>query len=123
MGAILIVDDNVDACRPLRRLLIHLGHAAECRDSGEAALDYLSKSVPDLMILDAMMPGMDGLEVLRRVRGAPETSALPVVMFSAISDPAFREHALSKGANDYWTKASFDFAQLKVKVESLIMHA
>ncbi len=109
---ILIVDDQIDACRPLAMLFKHLGHLGECVTSGEAALTFLRKQRPDLMILDVMMPGMDGMEVLRRVRDDPVTHDLPVVMFSAVADPAFREHAREKGANDYWVKASLDFDQI-----------
>src|SRR5687767_705242 len=109
MGLILIVDDQIDACRPLALLMRHLGHSGVCVTSGEEALGYLKQTVPDLMVLDVMMPGMDGMEVLRHVRSDPATRDLPVVMFSAVSDPAFQEHARAKGANDYWVKASMPF--------------
>ncbi|HZL34386.1 MAG TPA: response regulator [Tepidisphaeraceae bacterium] len=116
MAVILIVDDNPDACVPLARLMRVLGHKGECVYSGEEALAFIEKNPVDLMILDMMMPGMDGLEVLRHVRSNPATAKLQVVMFSAISDPKFREHALQKGANDYWLKASLDFSQLQSRV-------
>ena len=120
MATIVIVDDHVDASRPLARLLGHLGHKGVCLDSGEAALTYLREETPDLMLLDVMMPGMDGLEVLRHVRGDPKTSDLKVVLYSAVSDPQFKEHAMNKGANDYWVKASMDYDELQRRVDALV---
>jgi CheY-like chemotaxis protein len=123
MGLILIVDDQIDACRPLALLMKHLGHNGVCVTSGEAALGFLKERMPDLMVLDVMMPGMDGMEVLRHVRTDPLTHHLPVVMFSAVSDPAFQEHARAKGANDYWVKASIQFDTLRARVETLLAQA
>ena len=119
MGLILIVDDQIEACRPLALLLRHLGHKGDYATSGEAALEYLRRQKPDLLILDVMMPGMDGMEVLRHVRSDPRHAGLPVVMFSAVADPAFRQHALDKGADDYWVKASINFEQLSQRVRTL----
>ena len=120
MATILIVDDHAEACRPLARLLSHLGHNGVCVHNGEDALAFVRDKGADLMLLDVMMPGMDGLEVLRRVRGDTKTSALPVVMYSAISDTQFREHAMGKGATDYWVKASMDYTEIQRRVEVLI---
>jgi CheY-like chemotaxis protein len=121
MGTILIVDDNLDAARPLAKLLKHGGHQSIVLDSGEAALNHLrDDGVPDLMLLDVMMPGMDGLEVLRQVRTDPKTASLPVVLFSAVSDPQFREHAIAKGANDFWVKASIDYDTLQRRIDALV---
>lgn len=117
MGKILIVDDNLDAAEPLARLFGFFGHSAQCVDGGEAALAVLAQSPPDLMLLDVMMPGMDGMEVLRRVRAESRWAALPVIMFSAVSDEAYRSHALSHGANDYWVKGAIDFSRLAAAVE------
>jgi CheY-like chemotaxis protein len=100
VGTVLVVDDQMDACRALARLLRHFGHDASCTDSGPNALAYLSSNKPDLVILDVMMPGMDGLDVLR------------VILFSALSDPKFRDYAINEGANDYWIKGAIDFSKL-----------
>ena len=121
MANILVVDDHVDTCKVLVRLLRHLHHAASCVHSGEEALAHLAQSpLPDLIILDVMMPGMDGIEVLRRIRSQPATANVLVVMFSAVTDPNFREHAISKGATDYWPKAGLDFDDLTRRLAGLL---
>ena len=120
MGRILIVDDEPQACAMMARLLRHFGHDSVCRNGGQEALDYLGGSEVDLVILDVMMPGMDGMQVLSRVRAEPRTASLPVVMFSAVADRGFIDDALRKGANDYWVKASFNFSELKVRLERLM---
>ena len=120
MGRVLIVDDEPQACAMMARLVRHFGHESVCCMGGREALDHIAAAPVDLVILDVMMPGMDGLQVLSRVRSEPRTAALPVVMFSAVADKGFIEDAIRRGANDYWVKASFDFGQLKDKLERLI---
>lgn len=119
-GSILIVDDDPGTCRLLALLMRHLGHQAAFVESGGKALEYLSNHRPDLMILDVMMPGIDGLEVLRRVRADPDTVDLPVIMFSAMSDPQFCQSLRDRGANDYWVKASLDFRSLEQRLAAFI---
>ena len=120
MGKVLIVDDEPQACMILARLIHHLGHDTAWKTGGVDALQYIEATPIDLLILDVMMPGMDGMEVLRRVRSDPKTSALPVVMFSAVADRNFIDEARRKGATDYWIKASFDFGELKDRIETLL---
>ena len=113
MAKVLVVDDQADYCRPLVRLFQLAGHDARSVQAGEEALKYLSVAdAPDVVLLDIMMPGMDGLEVLRQVRQDPHLSRVPVVMFTAVSDPVLERHALDKGANDYLVKGRFDFGEL-----------
>ena len=116
MARIMVVDDHEEICRGLVKLLKLGGHQAWCAFSGEEALGHVQQEPPDLMILDIMMPGMDGMEVLRRLRSDPRTSHLPVIIFSALSDPSYVNHALAKGATDYWVKASFDYSQLQTRI-------
>jgi CheY-like chemotaxis protein len=72
--------------------------------NGEEGLAEVDKQRPDLIILDIMMPGMDGIEACRRIRGNPETADLPVVMFSALSADEDVERARLAGANHLITK-------------------
>ena len=120
MGRILIVDDQIESCRPLSLLVRYLGHKGDYATSGRAALDYLQKHLPDLLILDVMMPGIDGMEVLRRLRADPRYARIPVVMFSALDEQAVRRHCLELGANDYWVKASMGFDDLGERLEAIL---
>jgi CheY-like chemotaxis protein len=117
---ILIVDDHLESCRPLAKLLRLQGARAVCMTSGELALAYLRKHTPKLVILDLMMPGMDGLEVLRQIRADPRTAMIPVVILSAVSDPNLIDHAREKGANDYWVKSRVDYSQLQRMVSPYV---
>ena len=113
MARVLVVDDQAEYCRPLVRLFQLAGHDARSVQAGEEAIKYLrAADAPDVVLLDIMMPGMDGLEVLRQVRLDPRTAAVPIVMFTAVSDPVLERHALLKGANDYLVKGRFDFGEL-----------
>ena len=112
MHSILVVDDNPDSCKMLAKLLTILGDKALCVSSGQLALDSLQLRIPSLVILDVMMPGMNGMEVLQRIRSEPKTAHLPVVMFSAIDDPQYARYAKSMGATDFWVKSQIDFSKL-----------
>lgn len=116
----MIVDDDQGTARLLALLIRHIGHEAEFVEDGWKALEYVAVHHPDLVILDVMMPGIDGVEVLRRMRGDPKTADLPIVMFSALNDPVFRECVRQIGANDYWVKASIDFRSLQERLEQFI---
>lgn len=123
MATVLIVDDHSDICRILARLVRLNGHDAQCAPGGAEAIDYLTAAVPDLVILDIMMPGVDGLEVLRALRTNERTTRVPVVIHSAIADPAIRQRALHGGANDYWVKGSIEVSQFGNRLASLLQCA
>ena len=121
MAKVLLVDDQPQFCRPLVRLFQLAGHDARSVQAGEEALKYLGVAdTPDVVLLDIMMPEMDGLEVLRQVRNSPRLSALPVVMFTAVSDPVLELHALEKGADDYVVKGRFDFGELSDRLSRFL---
>jgi CheY-like chemotaxis protein len=120
MTEILIVDDNLDACRPLAKLFTLQGHAAQCIDNGETALRLIDQDPPKVLLLDVMMPGMDGMEVLRRIRANPRYRDVKIVMFSAVSDEVYRTEALRKGAQDYIVKANLDWPALREKVRQYL---
>ena len=119
-NAILVVDDNADLCRTLSRLLRHMGFAAECAFSGEEALSQLQKNKPALILLDYMMPNMNGLEVLAEVKSDTQTSQIPVVMLTAVSDPTTAETAIGKGAAAYWIKGHIDYDKLRADVSKFV---
>jgi putative two-component system response regulator len=112
MPTVLIVDDNREANDILCRLLRLDRHRTLSALTGEQALNMLNSELPDLVILDFMMPGMDGLETLRQIRAAARTARLPVIMYTAVSDPTFKDHAIAKGANAYFAKGTMDVSHL-----------
>ena len=121
MAKVLVVDDQADYCRPLVRLFQLAGHDARSVQDGEEALKYLGVAdAPDVVLLDIMMPEMDGLEVLRQVRRDPRMSTVPVVMFTAVCDPVLERHALEKGADDYLVKGRFDFGELSDRLSRFL---
>lgn len=104
----------------LAALIRYVNGDAACVSSGKDALAYVESHDVDLVILDIMMPEMDGLEVLRQIRAHPRTAMLPVVMFSAVNDPEFRRKAFERGASEFWLKASLDFRYLKDHLQRLL---
>lgn len=115
MPTVLVVDDNLDICRALGKLVRRAGFDAEWVSGGAEAIERLRADAvrpPDIIILDEMMPGVDGLAVLREIRSQERTAELPVVMFTAMYDQSFRDRALQAGANDVWIKGSFDLDKL-----------
>jgi len=87
--------------------------------SGEEALASVAEQSPDLILLDVMMPGMDGYEVAAKVKGNPVTHDIPILMITALHGPKARMLALSAGAEDLLTKP-FGAAELCVRVRHLL---
>ena len=115
---ILVVDDQAQNVRLLDAVLSPRGYRVVSADSGEQALDLLSEEQPHLVLLDILMPGMDGYEVCRRIRANPDTAYLPVVMITA-SDAQQKVRGIESGADDFITKP-FDQAELLARVKSLV---
>jgi adenylate cyclase len=117
-AVILVVDDQAQNIRLLDAVLSPRGYRVLTAESGEAALDLLRTEQPDVVLLDIMMPGMDGYEVCRRIRDNPDTAYLPVVMITA-SDIQEKVRGTEAGADDFVTKP-FDQAELLARVKSLV---
>src|SRR5256885_10788939 len=101
MASILLVEDEAELARLVARELEAAGYEVERVGDGEAALRAVERGAPDLIVLDWMLPGLDGLEVLRRVRAH---SAVPVLMLTARAEEVDRVVGLEVGADDYLTK-------------------
>ncbi len=113
---ILVVDDDPAVTSVLRRGLGYEGYAVEEASTGQQALDAARERPPDLVILDVMMPGIDGLEVCRRLRTVD--SLLPIVMLTAKDAPRDQVHGLDTGADDYITKPfAFDVLLARLRVQ------
>ena len=115
---ILVVDDTPQNVRLLEAILITRGYAVATATSGQQALDRVAEQLPDIVLLDIMMPGMDGHEVCRRLRADPTTALLPVVMVTASGDQN-KVTALESGADDFIPKP-VNQSELLARVRSLL---
>lgn len=119
---VLVVDDDPDILQFVKVNLELEGYEAETAEHGRGALDTAKGSPPDLVLLDVMMPEMDGLTVLRRLRSAPVTANVPVILLTAKALAEDRVHGLDLGADDYITKP-FDVEELMARVRSVLRRA
>ncbi len=101
---ILVVDDDVDTLRLVGLMLQRNGYEIVAANSGRQALTMAMKEQPDLIILDVMMPDMDGYEVTRKLRSDPNTLTIPIIMFTAKSQIDDKVTGFEAGADDYLTK-------------------
>jgi PAS domain S-box-containing protein len=118
-GRILIVDDERNNQQLLEVILAAEGFLLEIAASGEQALAMVAKQAPDLILLDVMMPGMDGYQVVARVKGDPATKNIPIIIVTAMGDRTARMRGLSAGAEDFLTKP-VDRAELCMRVRNLL---
>jgi CheY-like chemotaxis protein len=114
---ILVVDDVEDNRDVLERRLRRQGHQVECAPDGSAALAALAARPFDLVLLDVMMPALDGFAVLERIKAAPATRDIPVIMISALDDIASVVRCIERGAEDYLPKP-FDPVLLKARIDA-----
>jgi diguanylate cyclase (GGDEF)-like protein len=112
---VLVVDDDVDIARFVRLTLQMEGFDVVIAHDGEAAIEMVAATQPDLVILDVMMPGLSGVEVTRRLRAEAMTSALPIIMLTAKSQSVDKVVGLTAGADDYIVKP-FDAMELVARV-------
>lgn len=118
-GNILVVEDEVDIQEIVSYNLEKAGFTVASVDSGEAALQLIRKELPDLVVLDLMLPGMDGLEVCRLLKQDASTRDLPILMLTARAEEVDRVVGLELGADDYVVKP-FSARELTLRIQAIL---
>ena len=113
MPRVLVVEDEVNIAEVIRRGLIYKGYEVEVAHNGKQALESARDKLPDLVILDLMLPDIDGVEVCQRLRAADD---LPIIMLTARDATSDKVAGLEAGADDYMTKP-FEFEELLARVK------
>jgi two-component system, OmpR family, alkaline phosphatase synthesis response regulator PhoP len=119
---ILVVEDDQDIAQLVARYLEKAGFAPEVLSSGREALIAIAAQAPDLIVLDLMLPQVDGLDVCRAVRGREATAAIPIIMLTARAEESDRIVGLELGADDYLAKP-FSPNELVARVRALLRRA
>ena len=116
---ILVVDDDPDIARFVEVNLRAEGFAVVVAGNGEMALKMLDEALPDLAVVDVMMPGLDGFELTRRLRANPTTSAMPIILLTAKGLTVDKVIGLNAGADDFMVKP-FDTLELVARIRSIL---
>ena len=122
MSQILVVEDDPDIAQLIGHYLEKAGHAVEVLASGKAVMPKVRRNPPDLVVLDLMLPELDGLMICQAMRTDPQTAAIPIIMVTARGDEADRITGLELGADDYVTKP-FSPKELAARVTALLRRA
>jgi CheY-like chemotaxis protein len=103
--SVLLIDDNAELLELLSRALTHLGKFTVLRAAnGESGLEQATLAHPDCIVVDIMMPGLDGYWLVRALRGDPQTSEIPIIMLTALAQERDRVAGLLSGADNYLVK-------------------
>jgi signal transduction histidine kinase len=116
---VLIVEDEPDVAELMRYNLAREGYATIIAESGDSAVEAALRSTPDLILLDIMLPGMNGWEVCQTIRGSMKGRHVPIIMVSALTAEESRIKGLSLGADDYITKP-FSVQELLIKTRNIV---
>jgi CheY-like chemotaxis protein len=117
--SVLVVDDEETVCNVVCEILETLGFAAHRAYSAADALTFLEQTTPDLILTDVMMPDIDGLTLIYKIRCATESANVPIIVFSAIATTTDRQAALDAGASAFLAKP-FSSRELKEIIRPLL---
>src|SRR6476646_6448835 len=118
MSTVLIVDDDLTARETLVAMLEGERYDLQVAKDGAQALQVLAEIQPDIILLDVMMPGMDGYEVCRRIRSTPELAEVPIILLTALDDRASLLRGIEAGADDFLSKPA-DRRELTARVRTI----
>jgi CheY-like chemotaxis protein len=119
----MVVDDNADTCKVLSAFLKLGGHAAVCATSVPSAMLKLidpDQKLPDVVITDLMMPEKSGVDLIREIRATIRCKDVPIIVYSAVSEPRYVEQAMDAGATDYWLKGSIRPEDMRTRIAAFM---
>ena len=119
LGRILVVDDNPDNVHIIAARLGFRGYEVLEAGTGQAALEAVRSKSPDLILLDVMLPDLDGYEISRRIKGDESLPFIPIILVTALGESRDKVAGLDAGADDYLTKP-IDFPELEARVRSML---
>lgn len=120
--SVLVVDDNDMNLELIAKILDLEGYQVLLARNGEEAIQLVALSMPDLAILDVMMPDMDGYELCKKLRESPLNAVIPIVLLTAMNSEMERQLAMKAGATDIWSKP-FDMELFRRKIGELLKQA
>ena len=112
MSTVMVVDDMPVVRETVAKLLKHEGFDTVCAANGQEALDAVRREPPDLVLLDVMMPVMDGMQFLEQLRADPKIRNIPVIVMTAFSDDEWQRRALQLGISEYLVKARCSISEM-----------
>jgi two-component system, OmpR family, phosphate regulon response regulator PhoB len=120
MAVIVMIDDEIMLTGLMAQLFRRVGHDMHTARNGELGLTLIERVMPDLIILDHMLPGLTGLDVLRKLRSDPKLSHIPTVFYTAAVDPECERQARALGIGGFWWKGAAGFDEIRNRVESVV---
>lgn len=120
MIKVLIIEDEELVARMYQKALVYDGFEANVAIGGRLGLEKVKSLKPDLVLLDIMMPGIDGIEVLEKIKSDDEIKNIPVVLLTNLSGNYDTKYGISKGAHGYWVKTELKTGELGARIKSLL---
>ncbi len=120
MARILLIEDDPLMYELYERVLSHAGYAVAVANDGIDGLKLTKSLSPDLILLDIIMPKVDGIQVLEQLKGDDSTKNIPVVMLTNVSSPEQRQRAMDKGASRYVIKSDYDPYKLMAVIKEVL---